>query len=522
MAGITVNGNAKIISYSVQEDATSRDPSNPNAGYGQITYSTDTVWPKLETDIKLVDPYRGRFVGRAVSLSSNNGTVTVTADGALSQLNKWYTVPPYSGSLGGYLHMLKELTGITVPFGTPLWRDIVVPGFVGNVWEGFNRFLVAHQLEVVQIAEQIVVREPRVLTSVNAFRTSEDWTVDSRATAERVTVKWYDCSPVTSNLEVFPFAEKDDEEFQPISVDAGQTVVQEIHIPGSLSSVNQPQCLDYVPANTDYSGTLGAYCVSGNDGKPILADRWKAGGGSLQVEVTDDPSVIRVTVVGSSVEEFAPYRIAATAGESNYYNSLHVTGSGLRWTEHKVEIHSGAPSSPSADETSVEVDNKNIVSEAQAYTMALAAAKGQCGGIVSMSGTATSLNRKNMQVAVPAPKISDFNDRHPNMKISDFNTFYAGKTFGEFQSMWMSYFEDDFSAQSFGNVVGSRARRDEAWFRVKSVTTGPDVVQYNLEMDTTFQDFNEVFSGKNIAFFNEHFRGYRFLDFNERPLKNGS
>lgn len=519
MAGINVDGNTELTGYTVVEDATPTDPSNISSGYGQITYSTNKELPYLSNDILLSDPMRGRMKGIVSGMTGTDGLVQITADSALAKLNKWYTIPPYSGTLQGYLTHIQTYCGVDMPMVTGLTRTVKAPGFVGNVWDGFKKFLVANQLEVAQVAERIVVRELRTMTTYDRERTTEMWEVNSAASAEWINVFWYDCTDIQNNVELFPFVQE--EEFQPISVGAGETVIQDIEIPGSVSKVNQPQCLDYVAANTDYTGSNGAYCVSGNDGKPILASRWKAGGGGLQVALTDDPSVIRVIVTGSIAEEYAPYRIAATAGTSSYYNSLHITGTGMRWQKNSVLVHSGAPRSATAAETKVDIDNVNITSLAQAYTMAMAAAKGQSGGKLNYSGTATSLNRPDNRSGEILPRIKDFNDAYPNgLTIEQFNELYERKTFKDFNDEWKGFLEDELVNQAFGNVIGARARREDAFFRITSTTTTPNNVQYQMEIDTTIKDFNDVHpEGMTIKEFNELYAGYRFIDFNERPLR---
>ena len=78
--------------------------------------------------------------------------------------------------------------------------------------------------------------------------------------------------------------------------------------------------------------------------------------------------------------------------------------------------------------------------------------------------------------------------------------------------------------QVFGQVVGARAKRGNAMFRVQSVTTDPSVVQYDLSMDTTFGDFNTAQPANlTVAQFNSLFGvGTRFLDFNNKPLFRGA
>ena len=75
--------------------------------------------------------------------------------------------------------------------------------------------------------------------------------------------------------------------------------------------------------------------------------------------------------------------------------------------------------------------------------------------------------------------------------------------------------------QAFGQVIGARALRGEANYRVQSLTTTPNNVQYILEMDTLISDFDSAYGTMSISQFNDTFDGYRFVDFTNRSLAFG-
>ena len=513
---ITINGDPNIVSYSVQEDATPLSALGSNGGIGQLTYvrtEQDDDERTINTSVSLHDDMWGDFDGLIRNLNSNDGLLSVTADSILSSFDRWYTIPPFAGTLQSYLTMVGEIVGEDI-YADATRNDLVVPGFMGNVWDGFRQFLVANKLEVSQVGTNIIVRDLRTFNSVYNYNTTEAWTINSQDSTEKLKVYWYDVNHTGANIEVFAPE-------SPFSVEAGETMVQEITIEGSLSSVNQPNCLDYVPANTDYTGTVGAYCVAGNDGRPIMASQWIAQGGSVSVRLTDDPSIIEVTVVGCSSKDYAPYRIAATAGTSNNYNSLHVTGDGMAWEKNEVEVHSGAPRATDAKETSQDIDNRNVTSLAQAYNVALSSIKDCAGGIKSLNGTSVSLSRPIDRPSSVNPLIQDFNLTHPGMTFSEFNTYYAGYTIKMFNDEWLATVEGLLANQAFGQVIGARALRGEANYRVQSLTTTPNNVQYILEMDTLISDFDSAYGTMSISQFNDTFDGYRFVDFTNRSLAFG-
>lgn len=518
-----------ITQYTVQEDATPRDPSQFSGGYGQLSYSRlerPDEERAIQTTEEVTDSERGAVQGVVRTLSSSGQMVTVTADSALAFFNSWFTVPPYNGTVQGYVQFLMSIAGVTLPLSVDpsiATKAIKAPGFQGNVWDNFRQCAAVNAFEVAQVAERIVVRPWRQLQSYYNQSTTESWSIDTSNTTETVTVNWYDMAWGT-NREL-PLQNLNDESV--ISVDAGQTLVQQFTVDGSVQSVNQPVCLDYVSAGYPATGTSGVYCVAGNDGKPILADRWKNGGGSLSVRTTDDPSVIEVVVVGSSASEYAPFRIAATSGSSDFYNSLHVTGTGFSWVQHEISLHTGAPRSSTAAETTTTLDSKFIDSAAKAYDAALRMSQNLCGGIKSITGSSRSLNRPEDRRGAVVATFQDFNEYATENSIStiaDFNTWTSAQsitTFAQWNTFWTNMFSGELVNQAFGQAIGARAFREDAWYRVQSTTTDPALVQYALEMDTTIADWNNWANSRSLVTFqafNTWYNGLRFMDFNNTPL----
>ena len=515
--------------YSVQEDAIPIDPSNFTGGYGQLTFAelaTDDTPLRIGTMDGVTDSERGTFSGtiRGISITDET-TASFTADSVLAELNAWFSVPPFRGTLGNYMQMLMTIVGVDAHLNidsTIVNKIIDAPGYEGNVWDNTRQFMSINNFDMSQVRDNVVVRPVRAYTAYDNWDTTNTLSIATSQTTEKLIVDWYDAE-YGANTEVTMQNLNDD---SPISVDAGTTTVQEFTIDGSLSSVNQPVVQDYVACGSDWTGTPGAYCVSGNDGKPITAAQWKGQGGELFVRITDDPSVIEVTIIAPSDATYAPYRIAATSGTSNYYNSLHITGTGYKWTKNAIEIHTGAPRSATADETSTEFDSKFVTSLASAYSIAVRIGGKLCGGMPTFSGTSRYLNRPADRGGAVGATIADYNDFAALMRlatIADFNTYFAGDTIAEWNEFWDQRMKDSFANQQFGQVVGARMRKDNGYFRVMSTTTSKDLVQYTLEPDTTIGDWNTFAATKNIktiADWNKWYNGYRFIDFMNKPLKD--
>lgn len=466
---ISVDGYSKLLDYQVRENATSLDPGDASGGFGQLTYTVPAE-QRLNASTTLTDPEYGSFTGIVSAVSQTDGLYSVTADDAFARLNKWLTIPPFAGPLADYLTLLKTRTRMTGTFTTGVSRTVVCPGFRGNVWTEFRNFLAAQGLEAVQNAGNIVVRLPRgseLTTHENITRGTE---VNNQTTSQYVTVNYLDRwhSYMASQIAVFPNRRNaEDMEFSPITVEPGQTVVQQITLDASLESVNQPEVMDYVSAGTTGEGTNGMYCVVDQDGKPIPAAAWTKGGGRLRVRLTNDPSVIEVVVTGSSITEFGTYRIAAGVGSTadSHYSSLRITGRGLRWTKRSVTLHTGAVNNADGEDSTTEVNNRFIGNEHEAWTAAGRAAARLSGSVPTASGTLK-------------PRL----------------------------------------AAGFGNLVGRRLREENAWFRLTSASFSPNSVQYSLEQDTLVSDFNTHYGTMLVSDFNTIFAGKTVGEFNQKVL----
>ena len=514
----TVTANRE--NYSVQEDATSFDPASPSGGVGQLSYTISDYKNShllLNQQVILDDAGRGRFEAEVRDLSKSGGSLSVTADGALTGFNEWHSVPPYSGTLAGYVNLLTVITGVSnAVFVDPsiATKPVVVSGFQGNVFDQFRQFLSANQWEVSQVFQRIVVRPIRTIVAYDVNIIDESESIGVVTTPPTFDINWYQTIWGTQR-EFYPVPSA---EATVLVVESGETLVQEFTLDGSLVSVNQPVVQDYV-ANASYAGTNGVYAVAGNDGLPITAAQWTASGGRIAVEIGTDPRVLVVTVYGANIPRLAPFRIAMTAGTSSYYNALRVTGTGAAWTKNTITFNTGEDQINSDSFTGAEIDSPYIQSTGQAITAAIYAMKSLVGPSHSLSGSTVSLNQPNASAEIVAASIGDFNATYPGMLISGFNLAHAGQTIEQFNAFWEEANANDFSNQLFGQGVGARLVRDTACYRVTSTTTGPDVVNYEAVSDTTIGDFNGRFAGATIADFNTHYAGQVIRDYNVTPLR---
>lgn len=505
-----------LSSYSVTEDATSLDPGVYDGGVGQLTFTLPSADRSMDTVVTLSDTQRGRFQGVVRNLDETPLDVSVTVDGIFTLFNSWHTVVPYNGTLAGYITLLADTVGITntLSVETSIASSaVIVPGYVGNVWDNLKQFLGANQWEIAQVFDQVVVRPIRLVTAITDRVTAITRTINSQTSAQKVDIEWSESSWGTQ-VEVFPIADD-----APIVVNAGETVVQTYTLNASLLSVNQP-VLSASVLDQSYAGTNGVYAVAGNDGLPIATSQWTAQGGSLSVRVTEDPSVIEVTVVGASMPDYAPFRIAMIAGTSNYYNALHITGTGLVWTKHTLNLVTGSTTNTTGEVTGTVVINQFIQSYEQAFDAGLHTAAAWANPQITLAGSATSLNRTFDNAAFLRASFELFNTESGLTTIDSFNTAYAGLTFGDFNAYWNAQVSLGFTNQLFGQGIGARFPYEYAVYRITQTTTDPYSVGFNATIDTTMEDFNTAWNAMTFADFNTQFAGYRLQDFNPEPLRN--
>lgn len=462
MRGITSN----LRSFSVQEDATTIDPSNYSGGAGQVTVEALEAGNSLlalSKQMYLADDDSGIVRTTVRDVSTNDGMLTLTADSVLGLFNAQRTAAPQVGTLRQALSYYMGLVGITNGLrieGDLATRVVAYPGWVGNMWDNIKQILSAEQIEMTVVLDDVVVRPLRTRVASLRNGTTISRSVNKQSAARQVEVFWFNNTPIT-NGEVYPVP-SEEERPSPQQVEANEITTFTIQMDASLSSVNQPVCVDWVD-DRSYANSQGVYSVVGTDGLPVTAAQWRAQGGNLSVAITDDPSIIEVTVKGPSDTRLSPYRIAMSSG--NYYNSLHITGTGVAWKKESTILDTGVENTTNSEDIGATVENPFISTYAKALT-----AGQQTARAYSMTHTING------------------------------NVVRDG-------------------AQLFGNVAGSRIITPDSNYRINSVTVGPEGTSFEGSEDTTMADFNAVWVGKTMAEFNAFWQGKSQQEFATTPLR---
>lgn len=472
-----------IEGYTVVEEVVSLDPGSFDGGTGTLDYGIPDyakLDDLLDSEVILTDTRRGTIIANVVSITTESGFASISAVNELNKLNTWQTVLPFQGSLVEYMDYVTALCGLTTGvMGEGGWAGgaspfVTCPGFYGNVWDHVKQLLTAYGGEIV-MREYPVVRPVRSFPAQINNPISRSRTISNESVSNNVSIEYYNYTYGTQ-VEVYPpDGDNYDSTTSAWVVGAGQRLIQELKLDGSLRKVNTPVVQDFV-YNQSYAGTNGVYAVAGADNLPVTAAQWLDRGGSLRVETTQDPSVIRVIIDGARIPSLAPFRIAMVEPSSGtYYNALHITGEGVSTRPETLTLPTGVPVSETGEEAGVSVDNPFINTLAQAYTAGIYTVAANTGPALSLSGSAVDLVDADGPVA------------------------------------------------HFGYLPGARIMSDTANFRINSVTTTEHVASYDAAIDTTIGDFNARWNGATIAQFNAEWSVLENLkDFRTKPLRRAN
>ena len=163
-----------------------------------------------------------------------------------------------------------------------------------------------------------------------------------------------------------------------ISVEAGETKEVILETDAIINSLyDQPVCKmpnDLTQSITSYNYRPAAecsmYCVVGKDNKPITPAQWYAEGGSVRVELGDEPNQLKVIVIGMANPRLGPFRLAESDGQ-NDYNTLQIVADGYIYEKRTLTFQTGY--TPLTDP--IKIDSLFINSLDEAYAACIYAAQ---------------------------------------------------------------------------------------------------------------------------------------------------
>lgn len=510
------NGSGKvkddsIFDFSYAEDVTPLDPTSSAGGSSQISISaieddsnvlSANTKLMINNTLKINSDYGDlQFLVKKVSTNAG-GAATITGDSVQARLNVEKTLAPVSTTLYDAIIAYCASCGVT-PYIEPTLqtamqaRSVAFISWKGNVWEylkmlcsAFPYSATEHLLfEMYFTGTQLGFRKA-INTSDSTrvgnleYATDISQSIETFEAAKTVDVYNYNTSYGTNKIlydlsnydkDADPkkvFLSSVSDTFQ---VDAGETVTKLFNVDVTLTSINQPVCVEQI--NLPYTGgDSGKYVVVGNDNIRILPKAWTDYGGSLTVKTTENPGEISITVVAppkpfltgnSGGLSSAPYRVGVeTSIDGTDYPALWLTGTGVFYNKKLQTFTTGSDSALVSKDAGATVDNPFISNSFVAANAGLAAAQKVCG---------------------------------PSVKID------------------ASLAND----VAFSQTVGKVFTKNNNKFRIDSVNFNPQSASVSASACATIADFDAMWSGKTFSNFTTALTGIAFNEFSVMPLAIG-
>ena len=523
--GQRANATTDVTQYSVDEASSPISPADQSGGVGGLTINaTDGVNSRmlLGAGLDLEDEFNGTLRGIVTSVNSDfTQNLTINATNRMNILVVDRKAQPYVGTLGGAFAYYLSLVGITAGYivdDSIVNIPVQLPGWYGKVWDKIKELCPAYLVEVAQVSDAIVLRPVRQREAVITRNSSLSWSVSNEQLAQSVEVTYYN-NTYNNNGLVFPQGGWTEGTQTIDNLAAGETREVTIPVNVSIASLKQPYAAVYVDRN--YVGPDSVYAVVGNDNLPITPAQWTAGGGTMSVAIGEDSKSIVITVTASTLEQYAPYTIAVSAGPSDNYSSLRIMGSGIFQDPQTITLHTGLNPDKTQQDVGAQINNEFIRTKDQAYKAGTRALAQFTGPGQKISVGATYINKRGQTGIVGSPLVSDFNATYAQpMSVDQWNDLWAGTTVEQFNDYQYSLVEDDFDNQAFGNVGGTRVRVEDMYYRIRTAKLGPAGVTYEGENDTIVSDFNPDWAGRYVEEFNDQWAGYTVAEYNTAALRS--
>lgn len=486
-------------------------PQRPlNTGWGKV-FEFGPTW-FVDKDVRLKDSRKGFTLGTVLSASRNDsgGKVTLSCSTKLYDLNVYgIQAAPFVGTLGNafaYYLGLANYSGDFKVDDTIASRPVVFPGWSGELWFHLKEMAIAQECDISLVSGIILLRPIRTRVASKGRDIDRSFEVGGGTLAQAVEVYRYDSQPIANKLVWPPGGWKPETEVQ--NVNAGEEAEYVLELSSSVSSIQQPQLVNFVG---EFDTNTSVYTIIANDGLPISRAAWEGNGGSLVVSIEPDTTSLRVklkgptglpTTSGTAATNFAVALASDATG--NRYSTLRILGSGVAFNKEKITIKTTVPASKTATEVGVTIDNPFINTVNEAYRAGTRAAKAFSGYSPTLSGSVTAINKRG---DTGRESLSFYEDvqsillaQIPSATYGSVQS-YIVDTLGSYTyerdfNYWFLAVRDSPLNQVFGNVQGCRIydKKSRRWYRIRSGTLNPPVIQqFQADDDLTFFDAQEEY-----------------------------
>jgi len=515
-------------SFETTEEATPLSAGDSTGGIGTI--SVTIPYPdESENDpvsvfgptffqgkaVTLTDSYLGYTLGKVHNVSDQRdaGTFTLAVLARLDELNEYnIQAAPYVGTLGGGFAYYLSLAGVTTDYlvdPSIASRSVIFPGWNGELWFHLKQMAAAQDCDISLVSGIILLRPVRDRLVAAGRDISRSASSGGGSLAETVEVYWYESTAITDQL-VYPVGGWTPE-VEVLNVNAGETAEYQLELSASVSSIQTPVMNTFVAEDHDSSSV---YTVVADDGLPVDPTEWANLGGSVSVSINPDTKTLTVRLVGatgvptSTGANSKSFSLALASDESgSRYSTLRIVGTGVSYSRAKVVFRTGIPPEDAPTLVGETIDNPFITSLSSLYDAGTRAALRYSGLVPSISGTVTGVNQRGDSGILASLTYGEVEAALTVTLGSGFTyaaeqAFFAGQTYEEVESYWISQTDTDYENQAIGNVQGARVwdsvtRRH---YRIRSARLGQDGISFDsADDDLTYSDLLISFTGMTYA-----------------------
>lgn len=524
---ITINGQQyEAQSYSLSEASTPIAAGDTSGHVGTLEIEIPAPDPDLapnhpinkygpqiliDDEVVLRDSRRGWTIGRVAQVSANDEarTVSLSCITRLAELNAYNVqAKPFVGTLEAAFEYYLSLSPVVTDwFVDPeiQTRHVEFPGWYGELWFHLKQMAAASDIEISFVSGIVLLRPIRTRQATRGRELSRSLSSNPAQLAQAVEVYRYNNRAIVDEIAYPPGGWKP--EVTILSVNAGETIEQQIELGASLSDFAVPVMKTFVGKN-DVSQSV--YTVVADDGLPVSPSAWSAFGGKVEFTLNDDTKSMTVKLTGAegiptaSGEVSKSFSLALASDTSgSRYSTLRIIGTGVAFEKQLVRVPTGVSATRTGTDVGETIDNPFVSTLNDAYTAGVRAAKRFAGYSPSMSGTVVSLNKRGESGGAKNVPYSFVQTMFTGLTYGDVKARgdHAGHTYGEVYNGWFALVGDSFDNQLFGNAAGSRIwnKSSRRWFRIRSVSVDDFQIQFEADDDLTHGDIQSRFAGSTYA-----------------------
>lgn len=506
-----------LIDYSVAEASTPLAAGDSSGQVGTIDLkippasTENALRPEtfIDSEVKLTDGNKGFTVGTVTGVNWGVGAPTVvTATSRISKLNIYNVqAQPFIGTLGQAFEYYASLAGVVTDIFVDseiAARPVAVGGWFGELWFNLKALAAAFDCDIALVSGVILLRPIRVRDVNRGKWVSKQHIISSDNLAQLVEVYQYNYEPITNSL-VYP-TNGWNSEVSVITVNAGESIEEELELSASVSAIQQPEFSTSVGKNYVASSV---YTVCGDDGLPITEAAWVSRGGSLSVSIGSETNKLLVKITAptglpnADGTEIKSYGISmASEDGTGRYSTLRIVGTGVRYDKQLVSIQTGLTSTDTGTEVGITIDNPFISTPEQAYSAGSRAARKYAGKVFTLSGTLTAVNKLGDSGEATYPTYDYVKALYAGKTYDEVQAINANKTYAEVAEEFFADVRDNFENQVFGNVSGARIwdSASRRWYRIRSAAITQDVINFEADDDLTFADVTQKHNAHGRTF----------------------